>query len=1328
MFYVHIGLLHYDWSFDTCILAVHAQKNLTFPTKKINWIDKLLKTPFQGTKMNAKENGGNVTAQSLSYDSFQTFGDLLKYLRRRARLTQLELSIAVGYSDAQITRLEKNQRRPEIAAVKALFVPALEIENEPEIVARLLELAESARQEESPVQGIAPYKGLLFFDETDAAWYFGREALTLHLMKRVQDLAVDASSRFLAVVGASGSGKSSLVRAGLGVALKQAGWDVRTFTPGGYPSKTLDLQHMQQQTDASHKPHLILVDQFEETFTLCHDESERLAFIETLLQLAEEPSKQPTVVIALRADFYSHCSQYPVLREAVAAEQEYIGQMNSEELRRAIEEPARRGGWELEPGLVDLLLQDIGVHGTSEPEPGALPLLSHALLATWERRRGATLTLDGYRASGGVRGAIAETAESVFTDQLNQTQQELARDVFLRLTELGEGTEDTRRRAALNELVRQSTEATQLRAVLNTLAEARLVTLNEDSAEVAHEALIREWQRLHEWLTQDREGLLLHRHLTESAHEWEARGHDPSELYRGARLAQAREWASVNEERLNESERAFLTASIEQEQHDALERESQRQRELETAQRLAETERARAEEQASSVKQLRQRGIFLTGALGLAIVAAMFAAIFASNVREEALVASVRELSSAANLNLEVDPERSILLALEAVNKTYVVDQTVLPEAEEALHRAIQASRVELTLRGHTETLWSAVFSQDGTKIATASSDGTVKVWDAVTGKELLSVKSVTKDAKPSTGYFEGWGWFWYATFSPDGKYLATADGDGIARIWDAVTGKQVHALVGHRDEVYHVEFSPDGSRLVTVSPDGLAIIWDANTGEKLLTLSEGSPLYWAVFSPDGLRIAIANYADGWVSIWDVATGERLFTLPHPNTQVDSVAYSPDGSRIVTNSNDQTVRIWDANSGEELLSLYGYTINVTNAAYSPDGKRIATVVRNSQIKIWDAETGQEFFTIPAHSLDVLTVAFSPDGNRIVTASRDGTAKVWNISPSREFITLVNGPMSSSGVALAYSPDGTRLAAAYANPIAKVWDLTTGEQLLSLTGHTQGVTFIAYNSDGTRIATASEDWTAKVWDAKTGRELRTFSGHTYPVLGVAFSPDGSRIATASADFTARVWDVETGEVIFRFDYPDSVTSVVFSPDGKIIAASGGLPETAKTTFWDALTGKELFSLTGHTDMIGQIVFSPDGTRLATASRDGSARIWDAISGEALATLLGHDGTVFSVAFSPDGKTIATASADKTAELWDALTGKELLTLHAPDGLTSVAFSPDGSQLAVAGRDGTARIYLLRIEDLMALAKQRVTRSLTTEECQQYLHVPTCPTEP
>ncbi|HMV29336.1 MAG TPA: helix-turn-helix domain-containing protein, partial [Anaerolineales bacterium] len=390
--------------------------------------------------------------QPFSPDSFNTFGDLLKYLRRRERLTQLELSIAVGYSEAQIGRLEKNQRKPDLTALKALFIPALHIENEPELIVRFLELAESARQEDSPAPGYPPYKGLLFFDETDSDLFFGRETLTTHLAERVADLAADAFTRLLAVVGASGSGKSSLMRAGLAVAMNRAGWDVRVFTPGVNPLKALEMQLDSNQAEAGFDRVLILVDQFEETFTLCRDEFERIAFINKLLELAQEPSRKIMIIVALRADFYSYCAQYPFLRNAVAAEQEYIGQMTRDELRRAIEEPAKQGGWEFEPGLVDILLNDIGADGMGQPEPGALPLLSHALLATWERRRGRTFTLEGYKATGGVRGAIAETAESVYTDQLNQTQQELARDVFLRLTELGEGTEDTRRRAALNEL------------------------------------------------------------------------------------------------------------------------------------------------------------------------------------------------------------------------------------------------------------------------------------------------------------------------------------------------------------------------------------------------------------------------------------------------------------------------------------------------------------------------------------------------------------------------------------------------------------------------------------------------------------------------------------------------------------------------------------------------------------------------------------------------------------------------------------------------------------------------------------------------------------
>jgi transcriptional regulator with XRE-family HTH domain len=800
-------------------------------------------------------------------NSHATFGDLLKYLRRRAHLTQLELSIAVGYSEAQISRLEKNQRLPDLTAVQALFIPALHLEDEPQLSTRLLELARSARLEDAPTPGIAPYMGLLFFDESNSELFFGREALTSQIARHVISLAMEPSTRLLTVVGASGSGKSSLVRAGLAVALKQAGWEVRLFTPTADPLRILEA-NLNWRITSDPERVLILVDQFEELFTLCQDELERITFIERLLSTAQDKSKTVTVVIVLRADFYSHCAQYPLLRQMVATEQEYMGQMSFEELRRAIEEPARHGGWEFEPGLVEVLLNDIGTYRSKEPEPGALPLLSHALLATWERRRGRTFTIEGYRASGGVRGAIAETAESVFADQLNRIQQELARNIFLRLTKLGEGTEDTSRRATLNELARQPEEAAQLRVVLNILADARLITLNEDSAEVAHEALIREWARLHEWLNQDREGLRLRQHLTESAREWEARERDSAELYRGTRLIQAKEWVSSNESLLNTSERAFIDLSIEQEQRDAVEHERQRQLELETAQKLAKAEQRRAEEQTRFANQMRQRARYLTVVFVIALIMACTALSF----------------SNQSNLN------------------------------------ALAASNARAT--------------------AAANNDTAAKLFNAVIGTELLPPSGSTEPESIST-------------YSPNGKMKAIEEGKVII-VRDTDTSNRLFTLTGHTDLISSIAFSPDGSQLASSSFDDTAILWD------------------------------------------LTNGKAIFTLKGHASPVESVAFSPDGKQVVTASDDMTAIIWDVTTGKQLITLTG-DAGMRGAIYNPDGTHIATANINGTANIWDALSGRELLTLRGHSGAVISIAFSPDGKWLATVSIDGTAKIWDAS-------------------------------------------------------------------------------------------------------------------------------------------------------------------------------------------------------------------------------------------------------------------------------------------------------------------------------------------
>ncbi|MBN1642859.1 MAG: bacterial transcriptional activator domain-containing protein, partial [Anaerolineae bacterium] len=543
----------------------------------------------------------------------------------------------------------------------------------------------------APRPGTCPFKGLEAFDVEDADLFFGREALTDRLVRHVT-----RSEPLLAVVGASGSGKSSLVRAGLVAQLRRddtsRGWDVRVLTPTADPlgalaravlgndapagtvadcvaamladGHTLDRLCRggipapdgpdESDPDAAHcgMQRLLVVDQFEELFTLCREPARRRAFVDNVLAAADTAGTH--VVIALRADFYHRCGEYEGLREALEAHQVYVGAMTTDELRRAIEAPAETGGWAFEPGLVDLLLHDIGVGDRRSPEPGALPLLSHALLETWKHRQGAMLTLKGYADAGGVRGAIAQSAESVYR-ALSRGEQAVARGLFLRLTGLG-GTDDeagavpyTRRRAAVTEVLQGREDRPVVWTVLDTLSRARLVTIEQDAVQVAHEALIREWPTLRGWLDEDREGLRIHRHLTETALAWKGQDRDAGELYRGARLAQAREWSVGNPDLLNELEREFLEASEAEAARAEREREAQRQRELEAAQQVAEAEKRRSEERG---RLLRWIGVAAALLLVAAVAAAVLGAQYRTTSRENAALAYVNATTAAQNASI----------------------------------------------------------------------------------------------------------------------------------------------------------------------------------------------------------------------------------------------------------------------------------------------------------------------------------------------------------------------------------------------------------------------------------------------------------------------------------------------------------------------------------------------------------------------------------------------------------------------------------------------------------------------------------------------------
>jgi WD40 repeat protein/class 3 adenylate cyclase len=1182
---------------------------------------------------------------------------------------------------------------------------------------------------EAPVPGDPPFKGLQYFEETDSDLFFGRELLTAKLVRRLRE------TQFLSVViGASGSGKSSLVRAGLIPALKKGDilldgtkppegstdWQVHILTPTAHPLEALateltrdsdsvantarlidDLAQeprslalfLARSRDSAKRHTVLVVDQFEELFTLCRDEFEREAFIDNLLNLVSPGQSNMTLIITLRADFYAHLAQYPELRDAVAQQQEYIGPMTAEELRLAIEEPAKRGHWEFEPGLVDLILRDVG------DEPGALPLLSHALLETWKRRAGHTMTLKGYADAGGVHGAIAHTAESIYQN-LSPEEQVIARDIFLRLTELGEGTEDTRRRTSFEELLSHTENADEVRSVLNKLAEARLITLGENTVEVAHEALIREWPALREWLSQDREGLRLHRHLTEAAYEWELLGRDSGALYRGAHLSQAREWAALHPNTLNTGEREFLAASINQEQQEHQEREEQQRRELESAQKLAQAERARAEEQTHSANRLRTRNRVITTvgsiALMLALVAGMFGYRSTRNeVRAEANFnrAEAQRLALEANRLLsDGSSEQIALLSLRSMNTHYT------PEGDAALAAAAGLD-YPVQIFPHPSRIFDAAYSPDGKYILTGDDGGILILWDALTGKET---RQFTGPAERTV----------IVAYSQDGRHVFAGSLDSTARVWDVATGQQVHLIPEQG-----VDYSPNGKYILTSRDDGIAGLWDVESGKELHQFYG----YRSKFSPDS-EFALVGDGDGTIHLWDVQTGREIRQFLGHTKPVSGIVFSSDGKLVLTASQDYTARLWDINTGEE-LQVFHHDNLVRGVALSPDRKTVFTNGDFHETREWDIETGQELrrFTSQAGK-----IVLSPDGNDLLTVDRAGM-RLWNVEHRPELPSFKN---DSGFGAVAFSPDGKQVLTGGFDGIAILWDAVTGQKLREFIGHTYDINYGAgFSPDGRYVLTGSLDNTVRLWETQTGKEIRQFTTHTVWIDSVAFSPDGKYVA-ASGGGGAQIWNAETGQELRRFDSdgPDfSFARVSFSPDGRYLVTAD--LSNGTTQLWNLSTGELLHQFTGNTDSVTSAIFSPDGKSVLTASVDGFAMLWDIETREEVRQFTGHTEGIYTAIFSPDGRYVATASLDSTARLWDVETGQELRRfIGHTAAVENVAFSPNGNYLVTVSDDGTGRLWDVDYHTTMDYLCSRLLRDFTAEERAQYGIIdnsPTCP---
>ncbi len=1144
-----------------------------------------------------------------------------------------------------------------------------------------------------------PFPGLAPFDEAEAARFFGRDKEIEEILDRL------ASRRLLAVIGVSGSGKSSLVRAGIkpvlriGAATSLPGrWQIHTITPGNapiqalrktlqaspaWPATSFDLvEHARQKLRTSENL-LLIVDQFEELFsfragTLNKDAGNRAALFVSLILNAVDQREVPIyILLTMRTDFLGECAQFRELPEALNDCYYLVPSMTRMQQQDAIERPLEEQGVTISPSLLQRLLNE------SAEDPDDLPVLQHLLRRLWEnwKTRGAVgpITSEDYDAVGGWANAINQEADGV----LGRFPDERAniRRVFQWITDPGTGEKPVRRARSLSECAEVSGFGQpRLKEVVRAFQERGLLKpsdgTDESLVDLPHESVMWQWTRLKSWIVQETERAAQLRFLLQSA-----RQRVPLVgLALDSALKLRSRWQSHRTTALR-----YLNAA-----------------ELEAVDSwIAHSDRVE--------KARRRRRVWTMAGVGLLVV--MFAALAIwISIRERALrnAAEARELTAWAAVSLADDPQRSLILGLYAWGKQHAM----VPGLAEFLHDALMRSPIRVTLRGHQDSIWSVAWSPDGKKLATSSKDSTTKVWNASTGRELLTLHS-------QQGPIESVAW------SPDGSRLATASEDHTTKIWDAATGRELVTLNGHQGQVMSVAWSPDGSRLATASRDNTAKLWDAATGRELLTLSghEG-PVLSVSWSPDGSRLATAS-GDNTAKVWQVESGREILSLRGHHARVESVAWSANGGQLATASWDHTAKTWDASTGRELLTLLGHQDQVLSVAWSPDGTRVATASVDRTAKVWEAISGRELQTMRGHQGPVWSVAWSPDSTKLATAGEDRRAKVWEVGEGRELLTL-HGHQNEV-LSVAWSPDATKLVTSSGDRTAKVWDAATGRELVTLRSHESPVMAAAWSPDGSKVATASWDGTAKVWEAATGRELLTLRGHQGYVMSVAWSPDGTKLATASWDGTAKVWDAATGnEMKTLRGHQGYVMSIAWSPDGSKLATTSR-DRTAKV--WEVATGRELLSLHGHQGQVISAAWSPDGRKLATASDDNTAKVWEAAAGRELLTLHGHQGSVLKVAWSPDGAELATASWDGTARVWEAATGRELLALHGHRGkVMSVAWSPDGARLASAAEDRAVQIFAIEPRSLMSLVRSRIDRNPTAAECLRYLNTDQCPPLP
>ncbi|MGP4022503.1 nSTAND1 domain-containing NTPase [Actinomadura sp. 3N407] len=1202
----------------------------------------------------------------------------LRQIRERAgRPSYRELARRAHFSRSTLAEAAAGTRLPTLEATVAYAVACGGDRAEWEQRWRLAaEQAEWSRWR-------CPYPGALPLGADDAELFSGRDRLLDELLEAVR------GSSLTAVSGASGSGKSSLLRAGLAARLTADGIPVTLLTPGAHPVPAL------RAVDAGTSA-VVIVDQFEEVFTRCADDRERAGFLDALSAMAAAEDG-PRLVLGIRADFVGHCTAHPSLATALRAGVHLqVGPVTERELRAIVTEPAERVGLSVDPELVTTVLVE------ASDQMGALPLVAQALRETWSRQEDGTLRLADHQAAGGVTGAIARIAENLHAD-LATGRRHLLQAVLLRLTAPGDGTPDIRRKIERDELTGIGAPG-EVAAVLDRLAAARLVVVDRDTVDLAHEGIIHCWPRLREWLTADRERLLRHRRLTLDAAEWSRNGRGEDYLYRGDRLAA---WDDEGVPPLNELERTFLALS----------------------RAHASAGRARG----------RRRTRLAFGALSLTAVAVAaltaLALVQMGNADTERDRSTSVRLAAEARRQLQQDPELALLLAIEAyeTEATRESDLVLRQATADARLRGSQPSGLDraegmtATPDGRRIAIWGSGGSAGGLVIWTFDDSAPRRIDYAFPPDRTRRIRS--------------------AAFSHDGRRLATGSSSGEVALWDLEAAGSPTVLGTVEGGVHGVSVSRDG-RVASAHDDGVRI-WDSGTGEGAIKFRPpGRAARSVAFSPTGRLLATGGIGSP-LHLWEMTGDRPRSRRAAARGGPAQVAVSPHGPWVAT-VEDDVARVWDGLERPDgdwtpQAELDDHAPRLNGLVFSPGGDRLATYGADGVIRVWTTGSDVDPLVLRAPRLDWRGAAFAPDGKSLVGIDAGGSLRLWDAS--------AGDPAPSEGRLLALSSDAATLAVSRsAGSILRareiridVWTTAGTTKPTEVRGERDSGFLVALSPDGRRMAGVGRAGTLSLWDlAASGAPAATPAAFPGPPASLVFSSDGKRLAAGGHRTEPRVWQVPaTGNLtpVTGWETQPSARAdgdVALSPDGTLLADAR---DDHTVLLWDLAHKGEPRVLRGHQDDITGLAFSPDGGRLAAAAADGAIRLWDTGGrGEPVAVLRGAENRVRKVRFSPDGGWLVTNEPAGPLRLWRTTGGEplELTGWGASGGLA--AFNPDGTRIVrglspplIIGRDLSTGLggKLVRIRAcevcgpgarVLELARTRRTRELTPEERRNHLGRP------